>query len=114
MAMVQYPVHCYMVWALRASNEPFLSGSSENEWGFGQIVALALVVPMLLQWMKAVAEHNLWQKSGDMHGGIGLGSTIFPQAIFLGKHDIPGSVSLRDGFKGLMRRQSLPPCFKIA
>ncbi|KAK6815658.1 hypothetical protein PG987_016662 [Apiospora arundinis] len=55
-ALVQYPVHGYMVYALRSSNEEFLTGSSENEWGFGQIVALVLVAAILLECVKAWAE----------------------------------------------------------
>jgi hypothetical protein len=55
LAFVQYPLHCYMIYALRASNEQFLTGGSENEWGFGQIVALILVVSTILDMMKAVA-----------------------------------------------------------
>lgn len=53
-AFIQYPVHGYMIYALRSSNEGYLSGNSENEWGFGQIVALVLVAAMLLECFKAL------------------------------------------------------------
>jgi hypothetical protein len=40
-AALQLPVHLYSLLALRASNEKFLnSGTTEQEWGFGQIVAM--------------------------------------------------------------------------
>lgn len=55
LALIQYPVHGYMVYALRSSNEKHLSGGSEDDWGFGQIVALVLVVSMLLECIKALA-----------------------------------------------------------
>jgi hypothetical protein len=48
-ALLQYPLHLYSVIALRASNQSLLSGESENEWGFGQIVAVFLVVAILLE-----------------------------------------------------------------
>jgi hypothetical protein len=37
-AMMQYPVHVYTVFALRIANEDRLDGDSENYWGFGQVV----------------------------------------------------------------------------
>ncbi|KAK8124261.1 uncharacterized protein PG998_000020 [Apiospora kogelbergensis] len=59
LALAQYPVHGYMVYALRASNEKFLSGSSENEWGFGQIVAMTLVGSTLFECFKAWAVYGV-------------------------------------------------------
>jgi hypothetical protein len=46
---LQYPVHLYMVIALRIANHDrkYLTGDSENLWGFGQVVAIILVVPIL-------------------------------------------------------------------
>lgn len=53
-AMVQFPVHTYMIFALRYSNEHRLSGDSENTWGFGQIVALVLLGSTLVQSMGTI------------------------------------------------------------
>jgi hypothetical protein len=46
-ALLQFPLHLYMVIALRVSNEKYLEGDSEDAWGFGQVVALILVIPVL-------------------------------------------------------------------
>jgi hypothetical protein len=43
-AMQQYPVHLYLTVALRISIERPLEGDSENGSGFGQVMALVLVV----------------------------------------------------------------------
>lgn len=43
-ALLQYPVHVYSVWVLRAGNESNLTpGNSEQDWGFGQVVAVILL-----------------------------------------------------------------------
>lgn len=52
--LIQYPVHVYMLFALRNSNESSLSGDSENQWGFGQVVAVVLVVSVLLECFRAI------------------------------------------------------------
>jgi len=40
----QLPLHIYFISAIRSVNEPLLnSGSSEQEWGFGQIVPMILL-----------------------------------------------------------------------
>ncbi|CAH0057125.1 unnamed protein product [Clonostachys solani] len=52
LAMLQYPVHLYMVIALRISNEGNLSGDSENTWGFGQIVALVTAFSTLMECVR--------------------------------------------------------------
>lgn len=48
-ALCQFPLHTYMIFALRHSNEHRLSGDSENAWGFGQILALVLLGSTLVQ-----------------------------------------------------------------
>jgi hypothetical protein len=53
-AMMQYPVHVYTVFALRIANEDRLDGDSENYWGFGQVVALALLASSVLQCIRTV------------------------------------------------------------
>ena len=42
-AVLQYPLHLYMLIAIRESNRDTLGGDSEDSWGFGQIVALTLL-----------------------------------------------------------------------
>jgi hypothetical protein len=43
-ALLQYPVHMYSVFALRAANESRLTqGNTEQDWGFGQVVAVILL-----------------------------------------------------------------------
>lgn len=43
-ALVQYPVHLYSIFVMRAMNESHLvQGSSEQDWGFGQVVAVILL-----------------------------------------------------------------------
>ncbi|KAH7256294.1 hypothetical protein BKA59DRAFT_69444 [Fusarium tricinctum] len=58
LAMGQYPLHLYMVIALRVGNESLLSGDSENTWGFGQIVALILCAATLLECVRGVSEYR--------------------------------------------------------
>jgi ABC-type multidrug transport system fused ATPase/permease subunit len=54
-AMWQCPLHIYSIFALRASNERYLEqGSSEKEWGFGQIAAMALLGGNVLQFVDGV------------------------------------------------------------
>jgi hypothetical protein len=48
-AMLQCPLHIYSIFALRASNEQYLEGGSENEWGLGQIAAVVLLGRNILQ-----------------------------------------------------------------
>lgn len=43
-ALIQYPVHLYSIFVMRAMNESHLvQGSSEQDWGFGQVVAVILL-----------------------------------------------------------------------
>lgn len=58
-ASLQYPLHLYNVFALRASNHDLLQGDSENDWGFGQIVALIMVGQTLVECCRAV--HGKYQ-----------------------------------------------------
>lgn len=43
----QYLLHLYMVWAIRSANRVHLQGDSEDTWGFGQVVALIQILPVL-------------------------------------------------------------------
>lgn len=43
-ALLQYPIHTYSVFMIRAMNESHLvQGSTEQDWGFGQVVAVTLL-----------------------------------------------------------------------
>lgn len=53
-ATMQYPLHCYMLLALRNSNQSYLAGESENSWGFGQVVALVLRGSTILKCIQAL------------------------------------------------------------
>ncbi len=65
-AVVQYPVHSYMLYALRDANDPYLSGDLEDEWGFGQVVALIMVASVLLQCIQAI----IGRLDGDTLGAM--------------------------------------------
>ena len=64
LAMLQYPLHIYMIFALRAGNEHLLNGDSENYWGFGQIVALVLLASSVLQGFRAILGKFAWSLCG--------------------------------------------------
>lgn len=51
LAMLQCPLHIYSIFRLRASNERYLEGGSEKEWGLGQIAALVLLGGNILQFV---------------------------------------------------------------
>jgi hypothetical protein len=51
LAMLQCPLHIYSIFALRASNEHYLEGGSEKEWGLGQIAAVVLLGGNILQFV---------------------------------------------------------------
>lgn len=54
LALIQYPLHTYMVIALREGNDKLLGGDSENYWGFGQVVALILLASSILQGARLI------------------------------------------------------------
>ena len=45
--LAQFLLHLYMVWAIRSANRMYLQGESEDTWGFGQVVALVQILPIL-------------------------------------------------------------------
>jgi hypothetical protein len=54
-AALQVPLHLYSLLALRASNDKLLnSGITEQEWGFGQIVAVMLLGTNVLGLLNGV------------------------------------------------------------
>ncbi|KAK2803672.1 hypothetical protein FQN50_006888 [Emmonsiellopsis sp. PD_5] len=64
LAMLQFPVHLYFVVALRVANTGLLEGGSEeNNWTFGQVVAIVMLGGTLLECYKGVREYWLWKRS---------------------------------------------------
>ena len=60
--VLQFPLHLYNIFALRASNESFLtSGTTEQQWGFGQIVALVIVGNNIVLLANATQEYLHWK-----------------------------------------------------
>ncbi|KAI1325471.1 hypothetical protein F5Y16DRAFT_401322 [Xylariaceae sp. FL0255] len=72
-ALIQYPVHVYSLFALRGSNEAYLSGDSENTWGFGQTVALILVASVILECLRAMVEYYILRRERRHPTKDGLG-----------------------------------------
>ncbi|KAK8139462.1 hypothetical protein PG984_002842 [Apiospora sp. TS-2023a] len=89
-AFIQYPVHGYMIYALRSSNEGYLSGNSENEWGFGQIVALVLVAAMLLECFKVLVEYILVRILNEAQVSTGWSSLFRRLLLERGESSGPG------------------------
>lgn len=57
-AALQFPLHVYSIFTLRANNEGLLSaGSTEREWGFGQIVAMMLLAPNIMTLVTGFQGH---------------------------------------------------------
>lgn len=52
--LLQYPIHLYMLITMRGMNADLLTGYSENTWGFGQVVALVLLSPTLLEILRGI------------------------------------------------------------
>ncbi|CAG1966678.1 unnamed protein product [Fusarium graminearum] len=52
-ALLQYPLHLTMAIIVRKRNERLLTGDSENQWGFGQIVALLLCAGTLVECFRS-------------------------------------------------------------
>ena len=55
----QYPLHLYFIVTMRRWNADLLVGDSEDTWGFGQILALVLLAPTILECAKAIASKTL-------------------------------------------------------
>lgn len=64
LALIQCPVHGYILFTIRASNDAYLAGESENHWGFGQIVALVLLTDVLMDCIRAVVGESTYKWSG--------------------------------------------------
>lgn len=60
-SLCQFPLHTYMIFAMRSSNEHRLSGDSENAWGFGQIMALVLMGSTLVQSVGTIVGRHALQ-----------------------------------------------------
>ncbi len=53
--ILQFVLHVYTLVALRISNQPLLDNVAlEDEWGFGQVIALVMLVATLLECAKGL------------------------------------------------------------
>lgn len=59
-AALQFPLHLYSVFTLRASNEHLLnSGNTEQQWGFGQIVAVVILGQNLTVLLNGISGNHV-------------------------------------------------------
>ena len=56
--VLQFVLHVYILAALRVSNEPLLESSLENQWGFGQVLALVMLGSTLLECARSLEGEN--------------------------------------------------------
>lgn len=69
LSFLQFPVHLYMMIALRTSNVPFLEGTeSETGWDFGQTVAVLLLGFTLNEIVTKAWEFYKWEKHLKLGG----------------------------------------------
>ncbi|KAK3348732.1 hypothetical protein B0T25DRAFT_546399 [Lasiosphaeria hispida] len=81
-ALLQYPLHLYSTVALRTSNEGLLEGDSENNWGFGQVMALVLVVDTFIKCGLALHARPGSSEPNQAQSGYGQpGEIEMPQSI---------------------------------
>ncbi|RSL39799.1 hypothetical protein CEP53_013795 [Fusarium sp. AF-6] len=66
LAMGQYPLHLYMAIAIRKGNEKLLEGDSENDWGFGQIVALVLCAATCIECIRGLSKYRKAVEAGSI------------------------------------------------
>ncbi|KAF2671582.1 hypothetical protein BT63DRAFT_476464 [Microthyrium microscopicum] len=60
LGLTQYPLHLYMLIAMRTANQDFLEGDhAENEWKFGQTIAVVLLGVTICGIMYAIYE--VWE-----------------------------------------------------
>ena len=51
----QFILHVYILVALRTANQPLLDNAAlEDQWGFGQVIAIMMLVATLLECAKSV------------------------------------------------------------
>jgi hypothetical protein len=73
-AMLQFPLHAYSIFTLRASNEKLLrSGNMEQQWGFGQIAAILLLGSNLIVLLNGL--------QGVLHCPLYNSLTSFPRQM---------------------------------
>ncbi|CAG8962310.1 hypothetical protein HYFRA_00005365 [Hymenoscyphus fraxineus] len=62
--IVQFIVHLYFLVAIRVSNQALSEeGGAENKWGFGQILAVAMLSVNIWECVKGGREYYLWGKA---------------------------------------------------
>jgi len=74
-ALMQFPVHLYMMIALRVANQELLEGTeSENGWDFGQTTAVLLLGVTVNELATKAWGYYRWERglrAGDLAGGNG-------------------------------------------
>ncbi|KAK5993896.1 hypothetical protein PT974_07334 [Cladobotryum mycophilum] len=68
-AMLQYPLHLYILITLRASNSNLLSGDSENTWGFGQIVTLVSLGSTIMDCFRGMIKYHTLKTGTSSEAG---------------------------------------------
>ncbi|KAK6062627.1 hypothetical protein SCUP515_13182 [Seiridium cupressi] len=104
----------YMLYALRASNEAYLSGGSENEWGFGPVVALTLVASTCLECVRGTIRYNILKNERD-DSKEGIFWKRFLRFLQIPEPDADeeaGRVADDGSSTVVSRRRSLPEGFK--
>jgi hypothetical protein len=70
-AAFQFPLHVYSIFALRGSNEALLSGGiTEQQWGFGQIVAMILLGTNIVVLVNGIQGTSGCRLSSSNHQGF--------------------------------------------
>jgi heme/copper-type cytochrome/quinol oxidase subunit 4 len=63
LALLQYPLHLYFMITVRTANTDLLEGEDqENDWGFGQTVALVLLGLTVLELRNGLKEYWRFEK----------------------------------------------------
>ncbi|KAH8759550.1 hypothetical protein F5882DRAFT_417108 [Hyaloscypha sp. PMI_1271] len=76
-AALQFPLHVYSMFTLHSSNNNLLTGgSSEQEWGFGQIMAVMLLATNLVVLVNGYQEYRKWKKSSREERGAELNESF--------------------------------------
>ncbi|KAF2430829.1 hypothetical protein EJ08DRAFT_660506 [Tothia fuscella] len=60
-ALTQFWVHLYMMVALRYTNRNLLADSGENQWGFGQSIAVIMLLSTIRDCLCAFHDYYVWK-----------------------------------------------------
>ncbi|KAK9424449.1 hypothetical protein SUNI508_13596 [Seiridium unicorne] len=109
------PISVYLIQVYhKTSNEAYLSGGSENEWGFGQVVALTLVASTFLECVRGTIRYNILKNERD-DSKEGIFWKRFLRFLQIPEPDADeeaGRVADDGSSTVVSRRRSLPEGFK--